>query len=129
MRFRISGLDSPDDILGEACAICAEATSTYINAHARGDAYLHILGTVYFTVIFILRSIHELAVSSRLTANRHVFMVLRTIMSWIDAIVLWCLYAVDSSENIFDMNLLELGSVFRSLVLAYVTYRITMIRL
>lgn len=117
---RLSGLDSLDVTIGEACTICAEAASAYIDKYARGDAYMHILETVYFAVIFILRSIYELADFARITANRHIYMVLWTLACWLDAIVYHC---QDGSTNIrgtFDMDRLKIYIAFGGLILVYV---------
>lgn len=111
---RSSGLASLGDTIGEACAICAEAVSTCISYYARGDAFLHILHTVYFTVIFVLRSIDKIPV------NRHIYMVLQTLSSWIDAIVYRCLDAPGVSRR-YDVNKLKIEMAFRSLVLVYVS--------
>lgn len=114
--FRISGLEFLDDTIGESCAICAEAVSTCINRRARGDAYIHTLETIYFTVIFIIRSIHELASFVRSSGNRQILIVLRTIACWIDAVVYRCL--TDFSDLLwkFDMNQLNARIAFYGLV-------------
>lgn len=81
---------------------------------------MHMLETVYFTAIFILRSIHELADFARITANRHIYMVMRTIAYWMDAIVHHCLFSSAVHHGRFDMDLLKENIAFRSLYLAYV---------
>lgn len=117
---RSCGLDSLEDTVGEACAICAEAISTCIGLFARGDAYTHILETVYFTVIFVLRSIHELVDYAKTTANKQIYMILRTLSSWIDAIVYRCLNA-SYDDRRYDIDKLKVKMLFRSLVHVYVS--------
>lgn len=109
--------------MGEACAICAEAESTCIVRFARGDAYMQILETVYFTIIFVLRSIHELAYSARVTANRHIYMVLRTLTYWVDAIVYRCLCDSRVQWGRFDMDQLKHNIAFHSLPFVCVLVR------
>lgn len=114
-QCRSSGFDSLDETIGEALAVCAEAVSTCIDLFAGGSAYVHVLETVYFTVIFILRSILKLADLARITANTHIFMVLQTLAYWIDAIIYRCLYALDECGR-FDLDHLKANMAFRSLV-------------
>lgn len=118
---RSSNLDSLEDTIGEACSVCAEAISKCIHDSARGDAYLHILETVYLAVVFVLRSIHELADRGRTTANRHIYMVVQTIASWIDAIVYRCLHGSRIFCERFDINKMEARMAFVSLGLLYVS--------
>lgn len=100
----------------EACAICAEAMSTCIDYYAQGNAYLHILETVYFTVIFVLRSIHELADDyAQIPANRQINMILQTLASWIDAIVCRCIEAYYDRQR-YDVDKLNANVLFRGLV-------------
>lgn len=113
---RSSGLNSPEDTVGEACAICAESVSTSIYYYARGDAYMHILETVYFTVIFVLRSIHELAEYAKNTAKRQIYMVLQTLATWIDVVVFRCLHASNFSQR-YDIEKLKANILIRSLVM------------
>lgn len=120
ISYRLSGFRSLVNTIGEACAICAEAASTCISRYARSEVYMHILETVYFAVIFILRSINQTANYFRSTADRHVYMILRALTSWVDAIVYRCLCAVTFRPERFDMNALEAKMSFRSLVLSYV---------
>lgn len=120
LLFRFFGLDSLDDTIGEACAICAEAVSTWVDECARGDAYNHILETVYFTVIFVLRSIHELGDYAKTTANRHIYTVTHTLTTWIDAVVVRCLDASNDRRR-YDMDKLKAKILFRSLVDMYVS--------
>lgn len=117
---RCSGFDSLDLTIGEACAICAESLSTCIDYSARGEAYMHILESVYFSVVFILSSAQELADCSRSTASGQIFIVLRTLTAWIDAITYRILYDVGYREERFDMDLLKVAMSFRSLVSMYV---------
>lgn len=117
---RSYGLDSLQDTIGEACAICVEAISTCIEHYARGDAYVHILETVYYTIIFVLRSIHELADYARISTNRQIYMVLRTLVSWIDAIVYRWLFVSNYDCQRYDMEKLKAKMLFRSLAFVYV---------
>lgn len=121
LHSRFSGLDILEDTLHEACAICADAVSTSIDRHSRGDAYTHILDTVYFAVIFVLQSIHDLANSAEAAESRHVYFVLQTLVSWIDAIVFRCLYALDIHHYKFDLNKLKAKMAFMSLVHVYLS--------
>lgn len=116
---RLYGLDSLTDTIGVACAICSDAVSMCITSESRGDAYMHILETVYFTVIFVLRSIHELADFARTTADRYIYMILRTLACLMDAIVYRCLYHSVIQKR-FDMDLLKNHIALRSLGLVYV---------
>lgn len=120
VHSRISGYAALDTVLEEACDICAVAVSTCIHRGARGDAYMHILETVYLTVIFILRSINELAGYSTVSQNKIQSMVLRTLAFWIDMIVYQCIDATDCDEHCFNIIALQAGIMFRSLVLVYV---------
>lgn len=117
LQFRSSGLDSLDDTLGETCAVCAEAVSTCVDPYAQGESYTHILETVYFTVIFLLRSIqdHALASFTNVTANRYIHLVLRTLVSWIDAIVFRCLCFINIHRYRFDLDNLKAKMVFMTL--------------
>lgn len=124
MYSRSSGCGALDVLLGNTCEICADAVSTCVHRRARGDAYMHILETIYLALIFILRSINELAGCSTFAVNRSNCMVLRTLASWINAIVVPCLFAVDCSECRFDMAALHAGIMFRGLVLVYVFMRL-----
>lgn len=81
---------------------------------------MHILETVYFTVIFILRSIHELADLARITANRCIYMVLQTIACWVDAVVYRCFFHHAIQQGRFDIDLVKNNIALRSLVLVYV---------
>lgn len=121
LHSRSSGLDSLEDTLHEACAICADAVSTCIDRHSRGDAYTHILDTVYFTVIFVLQLIHDLTDCAKAAEIRHVYFVLQTLVSWIDAIVFRCLYALDIHRYKFDLNKLKAKMAFMSLVHVYLS--------
>lgn len=80
---------------------------------------MHILETVYFTIIFVLRSIHELAEYAKNTANRQIFMVLRTVATWIDAVVVRSLIASHDRQR-YDIDKLKAIMLFRSLVDVYV---------
>lgn len=111
---RSSGFDSLEDTIGEALAICAEAVSTCVESYARGNAYNHILETVYFTVIFILRSIPELADLARTTAISHIFMVLQTLPSWVNTIVYRCLIVLHDWLR-FNEDIVRAKMAFRSL--------------
>lgn len=117
---RSYGFDSLEDTIGKACAICAEAVSTYITYWARGDTYMHILETVYFTFIFVLRSIHELVDFARMTADKLIYMVLRTLACWMDAIVYRCLHHSAILWGRFDLDLLKSNIALYSLALMYV---------
>lgn len=125
--IRFYGINSLEHTIGEACAICAEAMSTCINERAQGDAYMQILETVYFTVIFLLLSIDELAVFARFPANRHIYMVLRTLACWMDTVVFRCMLQCSEASNWMkrlDFDLLKNHIAFRSLgVLVYVLVR------
>lgn len=81
---------------------------------------MHILQTVYFAVIFVLRSIHELGIFADITKDRHIKMVLRTLACWMDAIVYRCLFYSTFLRRTFDMDLLKNSIAFRSLALVYV---------
>lgn len=118
---RTSGFNYPEVVLGNVFAVCAEAISTCIEYCAQGDACMHILETVYYATIFILRSIHALAEFAKVTANRHIFLVVRTIACWTDAMVFRCLYAFDYRSTKFDEDLLKAYMAFRSVVLVYVS--------
>lgn len=124
---RSSKFESLEDTIGEACSVCAEAISKCIHDSARGDAYLHILETVYLAVVFVLRSIHELADRGRTTANRQLYMVVQTIASWIDAIVYRCLHGSRIFCERFDINKMEARMAFVSLGLLYAS--VTVIQL
>lgn len=117
LHFRSSGLDSLDDTLGEACAVCAEAVSTCVDPYARGDSYAHILDTVYFTVIFVIRSIqdHGFAEFANDTASRYIYLVLQTLAFWVDAIVFRCLYFINIRRYRFDLDNLKAKMAFMSL--------------
>lgn len=117
---RLYGFDFLAGTIVEACTICSDAVSTCINEHARGDAYMHILETVYFTVIFVLRSIHKLADFARTTADRYIYMILRTLACWMDAIVIRCIWHSVVGQVPFDMDLLKNHIALRSLALVYV---------
>lgn len=121
LHSRSSGLDSLDITIGNACAICTEAVSTCIDRHTRGDAHMNILETVYFTIIFVLRSIHELADLARITVNSHIFMILQTLAFWIDAILFRILNALDVRRHRFDIDELKAMLAFCSLVVVYVS--------
>lgn len=80
---------------------------------------MHILETVYFTVVFILRSIHEKANFTG-TISKYIYMVIRTLTSWIERIVYQCLYNIGCHCR-FDENLLKANCAFCALILVYVT--------
>lgn len=81
---------------------------------------MHISETVYFTVIFVLQSIHELADFARSTANRHIYMVVETLACWMDAIVHHYLDQSTGFRGRYDMDLLKINIALRSLALVYV---------
>lgn len=111
---RSSGLDSLVDTIGEALAVCAEAVSACISPYARGNAYIRILETVYFTVIFILQSIPKLADLARTIANSHIYIVLQTLAFWVNMIVYRCLFPLQECWR-FDKNKMKAKMAFRSL--------------
>lgn len=82
---------------------------------------MNILETVYFTIIFVLRSIHELADLARITVNSHIFMILQTLAFWIDAILFRILNALDVRRHRFDIDELKAMLAFCSLVVVYVS--------
>lgn len=120
---RSSGFDSLDDTIGEALAVCAEAVSTCINVRARGDAYIHVLETVYFTITFILQLFPKLADLARTTANSHIYMVLQILASWVNTIVYRCLFSLHVSLR-FDVDKLKAKMAFRRLAYVCVSVRI-----
>lgn len=120
---RSYGFYSLDNTIGEACAICAEALSTSLDECAQGDAYMQVLETVYFTVIFLLRSIQQLADFARDAANRHIYMVLKALACWMDAIVTRCVEYSVINYGKLNMNLLRNNFAFRSLALVCVLVR------
>lgn len=104
-------------------AVCAEAVSTCINVRARGDAYIHVLETVYFTITFILQLFPKLADLARTTANSHIYMVLQTLASWVNTIVYRCLFALHVCLR-FDVDKLKAKMAFRRLAYVCVSVRI-----
>lgn len=100
--------------MGEALAVCAEAIATCISPHARGDANIHVLETVYFTVIFILRSIPKLADLASTTENSHIYMILQTLAYWVSTIVYRSLYALHECVE-FNEDKVRAKMSFRSL--------------
>lgn len=81
---------------------------------------MHILETIYLALIFVLRSIHDLAGLTRITANRHIYMILQTLASWIDAIVFCCLKALDDRCETFEVEELKAKLAISTLVHVYV---------
>lgn len=81
---------------------------------------MHILETVCFAVIFVLRSIHELADHAEVAVNRHISLVLRTLAFWIDAIVSRCIYALHYHQR-FAINELKAQMALCGLFTAYVS--------
>lgn len=80
---------------------------------------MHILETVCFAVIFVLRSIHELADYAVVAANSHISLVLRTLAFWIDAIVSRCIYALHFHQR-YAINELKAQIAVRGLFIEYV---------
>lgn len=103
------------------CYLCRRCIYVHRYSHSQGDAYTHILDTVYFTVIFVLQSIHDLTDCAKAAEIRHVYFVLQTLVSWIDAIVFRCLYALDIHRYKFDLNKLKAKIAFMSLVHVYLS--------
>lgn len=114
LHCRLTGFDSLEDTIGEALAVCAEAVSTCIHPNARGDPYIHVLETVYFTIIFILQSIPKLANLARTTASNLIYMVLQALASWVNMIVYRCLHALHECLRI-DENKVMAKIAFHSL--------------
>lgn len=114
---RSSGLNSLDETIGEACSICARAVSSHIHIHTQGNAYMHIMETVYFSIIFLLRSIYELADFARVTANERIYMVLRATASWLDTIVYQC--RCFGHRPSFNINAVKANIAFLSLAIVY----------
>lgn len=117
---RSSGHACLEDTIGEACAVCAEAISTCIVECARGNAYMHILETVYFSVIFIIQSVHELFKHEKTAVNTLIYMILSTLVSWIDSLVFRCINVLYDRQR-YDIDKLRAKLLFRSLVDLYVS--------
>lgn len=84
---------------------------------------MHILETVYLTVIFIIRSINELAGYSTVSQNKIQSMVLQTLASWIDMIVFQCIFAIDCDAR-FSISMLHACMMFRCVALVYVSMKV-----